>query len=330
MPNTFTDITENVTFTTAGLIYCHAHAMKFIITLYVLFVVVLAAQAQQEPQYTQYMYNTLTVNPGYTGSTGGLEATLLHRSQWAGIEGAPVTQAFSIHSPVYSDNIGLGLSAINERIGPADQFYVDANFAYTIPVGRLSKIVFGLKAGARVLNIDWSRGRYYQEGDPLLNVNINNHIAPTIGAGLYYYTDDWYAGVSVPSFIRSDYYDDIKEDAIASRLHYYLMAGYVFSLTDNLKFKPAVLGKIVSGAPVTVDVSANFLLQEKVTLGASYRWDDSVSALAGFQITSKLFAGYSYDYSVTELSKYNDGSHEIIIRFNLMPKTARIKSPRFF
>ena len=297
-----------------------------------LLLIATCATAQQDPQYTQYMYNTLVVNPGYTGSTGGLEANLLHRSQWIGIPGAPRTQSFSIHSP-YSqmhDNIGIGLSVVNDRIGPSDEIYVDGNFSYTILTGAEGKIAFGLKAGARVLNIDWSRGRYYQEGDPLLNTNINNKIAPAIGAGIYYYTDSWYAGVSVPNFIRTNIYDDIRESVTSDRLHYYAMAGYVFNLGQNLKFKPAVLAKIVTGAPVTVDASANFLLQEVVTLGAAYRWNDAVSALAGVQVTENIFVAYSYDYSTTELNKYNNGSHEIMIRFQLMPKANRIKSPRFF
>ncbi|RYD92364.1 MAG: type IX secretion system membrane protein PorP/SprF, partial [Sphingobacteriales bacterium] len=242
----------------------------------------IGANAQQDPQYTQYMYNTLTVNPGYTGSPGYLEASLLHRSQWVGIDGAPTTQSFALHG-LLNDQIGIGLSAVNDKLGPSDEVYVDGNFSYTIPVGYDGKIAFGLKAGARVLNIDWSKGTYYDNNDAYFNTNINNKITPSIGAGLYYYTDKYYAGVSVPNFIRSDYYDDIQESAVSSRLHYYLMAGYVFELSDGLLFKPAVLGKIVSGAPITADISANFLIQERLTLGASYRYEDSVSALAGYQ-----------------------------------------------
>lgn len=303
-----------------------------ILNRYFLICIILTAisvKAQQEPQYTQYMYNTLTVNPGYTGSPGFLEATLQHRSQWVGIDGAPTTQAFTIHSPV-NDKIGLGFSAVNDKIGPSEEVYIDGNFSYTIPVSFNSKIAFGLKAGVKVLNIDWSKGTYYQGGDPLLNANINNELSPSVGAGIYYYSDKWYAGLSVPNFIRSDYYDDIKESEVSDRLHYYVIGGYVFDLSDNLKFKPAFMAKIVSGAPITADLSANFLLQERLTLGAAYRFDDSVSALVGFQITKDFFVGYSYDYSVTELNKYNDGSHEIIVRFQLMPKATRIKSPRFF
>lgn len=287
-------------------------------------------RAQQEPQYTQYMYNTLTINPAYTGSVGHLEATLQHRSQWVGIDGAPSTQAFSIHTPMANERVGLGLSTVNDKLGPSDEFYIDGNFSYTLPVGYESWLAFGIKGGMRMLNIDWSKGIYYEGTDPLLNTNINNKITPLVGAGVYFYTEKWYAGVSVPNFIRSDYYDDIQEAAVSDRLHYYVMGGYVFDISDNVKFKPAVLGKIVSGAPITVDVSANFLLSEVVTLGASYRYDDSVSALAGFQITRGLFAGYSYDYSVTDLNKYNNGSHEFILRFELLPKSSRLKSPRFF
>src|SRR5690606_15395439 len=192
------------------------------------------------------------------------------------------------------------------------------------------KLAFGLKAGANILNIDWSKGRAYHEGDPLLNTNINNEITPMVGAGLYYYTDKWYAGLSVPNLIRSNQYDDVLETNMSDRLHYYVIGGYVFTISDNLKFKPAVLGKIVSGAPVTIDASANFLLYERLTLGAAYRWDDAVSGLAGFQVHRNIWVGYSYDYSTTELTKYNDGSHEIILRFQLVPKAARLKSPRFF
>jgi type IX secretion system PorP/SprF family membrane protein len=304
--------------------------MKKYYYILILFMLTANVAAQQEPQYTQYMYNTLTVNPGYTGSVGFLDAVLLHRSQWVGIDGAPTTQAFAVHTPAFHERIGLGLSAINDNIGPANEIYIDANFSYTLPVGPEAKLAFGLKAGANVLNIDWSKGRAYQEGDPLLASNVNNKISPMIGTGLYYYTENWYAGLSIPNFIKSTHYDDIQEATVSDRLHYYIIGGYVFDLNSNLKFKPAVLGKIVSGAPVTVDASANFLLYEKLTLGAAYRWDDAVSALAGFQISRNLWAGYSYDYSTTELSKYNDGSHEIIIRFQLMPKTTRIKSPRFF
>ncbi|MEZ0007882.1 type IX secretion system PorP/SprF family membrane protein [Flavobacterium sp. 28YEA47A] len=301
------------------------------ISLAFLFILIsIKTNAQQDPGYTQYMYNPLTINPGYAGSTGTLEAVLLHRSQWVGIDGAPSTQAFTLHSPLTNDQIGLGFTAVNDNLGPSNEIYFDGNFSYTLMFSYNTKLALGIKAGARVLNVDWSKGRFYDGSDVLLNSNINNKITPSIGAGAYLYSDNWYVGASVPTFIKGDYYDDIQESIQIERLHYYLIGGYVFNFSDNFKFKPAVLAKGVSGAPISVDFSANFLIQEKFTIGAGYRWDDSVSALLGFQISKDFFVGYSYDYTTTDLNKYNDGSHEIILRYQLSRKTSQIKSQRFF
>lgn len=286
--------------------------------------------AQQDPQYTQYMYNTMTVNAAYAGSTGSLEAILLHRSQWVGIDGAPETQAFAIHTPMSNERVGLGLSVVNDKLGPSNELFVDGNFSYAIPLGYDKKLAFGLKGGARMLNVDWSKGIYRNPIDPLLNENISNNFKPSLGAGIYYYSDKWYFGASVPNFIRNDYYDDTDEAINRDRFHYFFIGGYVFDLSENLKFKPAFLVKAVSGSPLSTDVSANFLIHDKFTAGASYRWDDSVSALAGFQVTNSFFIGYAFDYTVTDLNKYNDGSHEIILRFQMQKKSSQMKSPRFF
>ena len=292
--------------------------------------VITNVNAQQNPEYTQYMYNTMTVNPGYAGSVGTLEAVLLHRSQWVGIEGAPTTQSFTAHSPLANERIGLGLSIINDKLGPSNELNLEGNFAYTINFTREKKLAFGLKAGLRKLDVDWTKGRYNDPTDALLNSNISNEIKPSVGAGLFYYSDKWYLGASVPNFIRGNYYDDIQESVDIDRLHYYLIGGYVFDLSSALKFKPAFLVKAVSGAPLYYNGSLNFLIQEKLTLGASYQVDDSVSALAGFQISNSFYIGYSFDYSVTELNKYNDGSHEIILRYQFQKKSLQIRSPRFY
>ncbi|MBS7232690.1 type IX secretion system membrane protein PorP/SprF [Flavobacterium psychroterrae] len=288
------------------------------------------ASAQQDPEYTQYMYNTMSVNPAYAGSTGTLEATLLHRSQWVGIDGAPETQSFSIHSPLVNEMIGLGLSVVNDKIGPSNELYVDGNFSYSIPLGYEKRLAFGLKAGMRMLNVDWSKGRFYNNNDVLLNQNIDNQMKLAVGAGIYYYTDKWYLGFSIPSFLQNDYYDDVQESIDYDRLHYYLMGGYVFDLNPNLKFKPAFLVKAVSGAPLTADISANFMIAEKFVIGGSYRTDDSVSILAGFQISRSFYIGYAFDYTVSDLNKYNDGTHEIILRYQFTQRESKIKSPRFF
>lgn len=307
--------------------------MRIILYNFTLLFFVFAAQiavAQQDPGYTQYMYNTLTVNPAYAGSTGNLEVALLHRSQWVGIDGAPTTQSLGVHAPLRNEQIGLGLSVVNDNLGPSNEVYVDGNFSYTIPLGVETQLAFGIKGGARMLNIDWSKGRYYNQTDNLLNNNVNNKISPSVGAGAFLYTDKWYVGLSAPNFIKGDYYDDVRETIDLERVHYFLTAGYVFDLTDDIKFKPAFLARGVAGAPLVFDVSANFLFSEKFMLGASYRHDDSVTALAGIQVWQDFFVGYSYDYTTTDLNKYNDGSHEIVLRFQLSKKSGRIKSQRFF
>jgi len=291
---------------------------------------IIKINAQQNPEYTQYMYNTMTINPGYAGSVGTLEATLLHRSQWVGIDGAPTTQSLTIHSPLANERVGLGLSVVNDKLGPSSESNIDGNFSYILNLAREKKLAFGLKAGIRKLDVDWTKGRFNDPSDALLNSNISNEIKPSVGAGLYYYTNKWYLGLSVPNFIKGNYYDDVQESIDIDRLHYYLITGYVFDLSEGLKFKPAFLGKLVSGAPLYYNLSLNFLIQEKLTLGASYQFDDSASALAGFQISNSFYIGYAYDYTVTKLNKYNDGSHEIIVRFQLQKKSSQIKSPRFY
>jgi len=290
----------------------------------------LNVMAQQNPEYTQYMYNTITVNPGYTGSVGTLEANLLLRKQWVNIDGAPQTGTFGIHSPIGNKKVGLGLNIISDDLGPSTEQTLTGNLSYSLDLGVETKLAFGLKAGVRLLDIDWSKGRFYDANDALLNNNINNKFMPTVGSGAYMYSNKWYVGLSVPSFLRYDFYDDVQESVVSDKLHYYLIGGYVFDLSDAVKFKPSVLVKAVEGAPWATDFSANFLLQEKLTLGASYRMDDSVSALVGLQFAKDFFIGYSFDYTVTNLNKYNDGTHEVILRYQMPQKSTTIKSPRFF
>lgn len=297
-----------------------------------LFSLILFSQirAQQNPEYTQYMYNTMMTNPGYTGSVGTLEANLLFRSQWVGLNGAPNTGTLGIHSPLRNKNIGLGLNFISDKLGPSSEQTIAGNISYSISLGGETKFALGMKAGVRMLNVDWTKGRFYDNNDVMLNSNVNNKFMGVLGTGGYLYSDKWYLGLSVPNFLRSDYYDDIQESIVSDELHYYLIGGYVFDLSSEVKFKPSVLVKAVEGSPLSTDFSGNFLLNEKVTLGASYRWDDSISALVGVQFLKDFFLGYSFDYTTTRLNKYNNGSHEIILRYQPSQKTSTIKSPRFF
>ncbi|WP_306349955.1 type IX secretion system membrane protein PorP/SprF [Flavobacterium sp. '19STA2R22 D10 B1'] len=287
-------------------------------------------QGQQESQFTQYMYNTMSMNPGYTGTTGVMTMFGIYRAQWVGLDGAPRTMAFSAHSPIGKKGNGIGLSIISDEIGPSKETYVDANYAYNVPLSYNVNLSLGLRAGMNFLNIDYDKLNKFDPGDSQLEGTLSR-TAPTIGAGAYVYSDKWYVGLSVPSILETKYYDDIEQSVASSRMHIYMMGGYVFDLDDQLKFKPAVLLKAVNGAPLSLDVSANFLFQEKLTLGMAYRLNAAVSTLAAFSISDALQIGYAYDHDMNNLSRYNSGSHEIFLRYDLFDLSKKkIQAPRFF
>lgn len=287
--------------------------------------------SQQDPQFTQYMYNTMSVNPAYAGSRGHTTITALGRTQWVGFDGAPDTQTLSLDMPLGYTNVGLGINLVNDKIGPAHETFLDANVSYAIQTSETAKLALGLKLGGRVLNVDWSRGTLYHGQDPSFQQNINNKFLATVGAGVYYYTPKWYLGLSVPNFLRTEHYDGSNDLGVVAveRLHFFFIGGMVFDLNDDVKFKPAVLFKGVKGAPVSFDVSANFLFLKKFRAGVAWRLDDSISALAGFNVSDSLMIGYSYDLTTSNYRAYNSGTHEVILRYELL-SAGRIHSPRFF
>lgn len=301
--------------------------IKSLVSLIITFLA-LECYGQQRPQYTQYMYNTQTLNAGYTGTQGTLAASLLYRSQWVGIDGSPETQSFAAHGLV-KERIGLGLTIVNDNLGATNNLEINANFAYYIRTGQKTKLSFGLNAGMDILNVDYSKGNFSNGLDPIFQENLSE-FRPMVGAGVFYYGAKWYLGASSTNLLNSQIYNSDDNVVTERKSQYYFMGGYVFDLSESVKFKPAVLTKHVAGSPITVDVSANFLLLERLSLGLAYRYDDAVSALAGFHITSKFFLGYAYDYTVTGLGDYNSGSHEIILTYNLEGLKKRALSPRFF
>ncbi|MDY0781013.1 type IX secretion system membrane protein PorP/SprF [Tenacibaculum sp. IB213877] len=286
--------------------------------------------AQQDPQYTQYMYNTLSVNPAYAGSNDHTIINILARTQWVGVDGAPQTQTLSYDTPLGYSGVGLGINLINDKIGPSNELFLDANVSYTIRTSNRGNLSFGLKLGGRYLNVDWSKTNPQSGSDIELRNNITKFL-PTIGAGVFYYKPNWYLGLAIPNFLRTDHYDDNVNggDVATERMHYFLIGGYVFNLTDDIKFKPAFLTKIVDGAPLSLDVSANFLFNDKFRLGVAWRWGDSISALLGLQVSRSMQIGYAYDLTTSNYSNYNSGSHEIMLRFEIF-KQKVMKSPRFF
>ena len=294
-----------------------------------------AIKAQQDAQFTQYMYNTINVNPAYAGSRQSMSIFALHRSQWVGLDGAPVTNTASINTPINNSRVGLGVSVINDKIGPSDENNLAVDFSYNIDTSDKFKLAFGIKASANLLNVNFNKLNQYDANDYSFENNIDNKFSPNIGVGFYWYSDRAYIGLSAPNLLETKHFDKYAGTGANSyiareRINYYLTAGHVFDLDYNLKFKPAMLVKLVQGAPLQVDVSANFLINEKFTIGAAYRWSAALSALVGFQISDSLFIGYGYDLETTRLANYNSGSHEVFLRYEIFKSFNRMVSPRFF
>lgn len=285
--------------------------------------------AQQDAQYTQYMYNTITINPAYAGSRGAVSIFGLHRTQWIGLDGAPKTNAFSINSPINNSNLGIGLSFINDKIGPTVENQISADVSYTIPMPNDYKLSFGIKGTANLFNLDISKLNPENQLDPTLQ-DLNNNFTPNLGAGIYYHSNKLYFGFSIPNFFETTRYADNTQSVSRERMNYYFIGGYVFDINPILKFKPAFLTKAVEGAPLQLDLSGNFLINDKFVLGGAWRWDAAWSAMAGFQVNQQLYIGYGFDQETTNLARFNSGSHEIFIRYELFKKVERIVSPRFF
>ncbi|MCG2462884.1 type IX secretion system membrane protein PorP/SprF [Flavobacteriaceae bacterium F89] len=312
---------------------------KGFLPLLLLLIAFQGIQAQQDAQYTQYMFNTISVNPAYAGSRGQLSIAGLYRSQWAGLDGAPKTQTLSLNSPIRNSKVGYGVSIVNDNLGDGvvQETYFDAVVSYTIDVSQVGKLSFGLKAGGNLLNLDFT-GLQNFDNEIVSGDNIENKFSPNFGVGVYYHTDKFYAGFSAPNLLATSHFDNSKTDANSvsflskDRINFYLITGYVFDLNSHVKFKPALLMKAVGGAPLQADVSASFLFNEKFSMGAAYRWDAAVSALAGFQITDQFMLGLAYDKETTELgnTRFNDGSFEVFLRFELVRAYQRLVSPRFF
>lgn len=293
------------------------------------------AQAQQDPHYTQYMYNMNVINPAYAGSKENLSFGLLYRHQWEGIEDAPKTFTFSGHTPA-GKNVGLGLSMIADEIGPVKEQNVYGDFSYTLNLGGEHRLALGLKAGATFQKIgllsDIS-GTLRDQGDEAFSQNSNNTYF-NIGTGFFYYTESYYIALSVPNMLKSKHLN-VRRDGQERKYgeetqHYFLTGGYVFQLNENLKFKPSTMLKSAFDAPLSFDASANFLFNEVFEIGATYRLDDSYGAMVNYAITPNLRIGYAYDRIMSDLKVSTPASHEVILLFDLnFPKKVS-RSPRYF
>lgn len=285
---------------------------------------------QQDPQYTQYMYNHTLINPAYAGSQEGLHFFGSYRTQWVGLEGAPKTAMLSVHTPLGNSGLGLGVNFTNDRLGVMDENTLSVDLSYAIDLNYQYKLAFGLKGSGNLLDVAYSKLHIYNPTDPIIAEDIKNEFTPNVGAGLFLYSDKAYVGLSVPHLLNQSRYEDNEVKVLHQKMHLYLSGGYIFDLSPSIQFKPATLLKIELGSPLQMDVTANVMFIKKFTLGVAYRWDASVSGLAGFQINDTLFIGYSYDAETSKLARYNSGSHEIFMRFSLFNGFKRVATPRFF
>lgn len=301
---------------------------KTYISLFSIVILNVFCHSQQDSQYTQYIYNTSNINPAYAGSRETISAFLLHRNQWLGLDGGPVTNNFAISLPLGYSNFGLGLSFTNDKIGPTSENEITSDLAYFIQIAKNYKLSVGIKATANLFHLDINKLTIYDTSDPQFQA-ISTEFSPNIGAGLFLFSEKNYIGISIPNFFETYKYNDNTVSIAKEKIHFYLIAGKVFEIHQNLKFKPAILTKVVEGAPIQTDITTNFLFFDKLTLGAAYRWDVALSGLAGFQISESWFVGYGYDIETTRLNRYNSGSHELFLRYELINKT-KITAPRFF
>ncbi|MGV3695955.1 PorP/SprF family type IX secretion system membrane protein [Flavobacterium sp.] len=306
--------------------------MKKIYFIAILALAINELRAQQDPHYTQYMYNMSVMNPAYAGSKESMSGGLLYRAQWVGLDGAPTTGTFFLHSPV-GRNVGLGLSVVSDKIGPVEENNVYADFSYTLNLGGEHKLAFGLKGGVTMHKVDFDEISpslpQPTPNDPFFGSNPNNTFL-NIGSGVFYYTNKYYVAFSVPNMLKSKYLDFNGREYGTDVIHYFLTGGYVFDLNPNLKFKPFAMIKSSVDAPTSVDLSTNFLIQDRLELGATYRLEDSFGAMVNFAITPNLKIGYAYDHIVSDLKIDTPASHEVMVLFDLnFPKKVS-QSPRYF
>lgn len=284
--------------------------------------------AQQDPQYTQYMYNLSVINPAYAGSLELPSFGLLYRNQWTGIDGAPQTGTFYGHTAL-KNKLGIGASVIVDQLGPVRETNLYADISYTLQFESKHRLAFGLKLGVTFHDIGLNNLTVFDANDPFFSENINS-TTPNLGTGLFYYTQNYYVGISIPNLLEAVHLNTNGIRLGSETQHYFITAGYVFNLSENTKLKPSFLVKSAFNTSTSFDLNTNILLYNKLELGVSYRFDDSFSGLVNFVINPNLRIGYAYDAVTSDLRQFASASHEVFLLFQLTPKDKRIKSPRFF
>jgi type IX secretion system PorP/SprF family membrane protein len=290
------------------------------------------AAAQQDPMYTQYMNNILSVNPAYAGSGDVLSMMVMSRNQWVALEGAPATQSFIIHTPITKYHMGLGFSLLKDQLGPISQTGAYFDYSYSLDFAHGRYLSFGLKGGVNFFEAGLSELKTVDGNDPVFANDINRNFLPNVGIGLYYHSERFMTGLSVPKLIQNQINsDDFSSEYVSKEnIHLFFMAGYVFDLNRILKFKPYFLTKYSENSPLAVDLTAQFLFYDRLWLGAMYRVGDALGGMLQVQISNQLKVGYAYDVTATELGTYNNGTHEILVSYDFNFGRDKVKSPRYF
>lgn len=305
------------------------------ILLFLSLMMSIGVEAQQDPMFSHYMYNTLAYNPAYAGYRKALSVSLLHRSQWVGFDGAPISQALTIHSPIYRDELAAGLTVIHDKIGPTQNFSVYADLAYTLKLNEESRLSFGLKGGLNIVQNTLSRlALTDDQTDNAFLQDINNRVLPNLGFGMFYYNKKFYVGLSTPRLVETDLSLDPNNPSKDNKLrrHYFLLGGANFEVNEQWEAKPSVMMRATIGAPVQVEGSVIMEYRDLFNFGLLYRTGDAVGIIAGVNATKQLEISYSFDWSFgLKSGRYNAGSHELLIRYDFVQKDkARIRSPRYF
>lgn len=308
------------------------HRKKSNIILFMLLLIACSVSAQQDPMFTQYMHNPISINPAYAGSRGTLNAVLMHRQQWVGMDGAPKTLTFSVNSPFLNYNVGVGLSLLYDEIGPVKQTGLYADYAYHLKITNKVKLAFGLKGGVNIYDINLLALEGAQNDDHILLNGVRKLYLPNVGFGTYLYSNRFYLGFSIPKMLQNSLSDDKNTLQYANKedRHYFMTGGVVLDVSDNIKFKPSATVRVVSGAPVNAEVSAALLLHDQLWVGGMYRNDGSFGGMVKFDLTKQLSLGYAYDFSQANLRPYNQGTHEIYISYDIAFRNRKILSPRYF
>lgn len=303
-----------------------------VVAVIVILFCVLESYAQQDPMYTQYMENLLTLNPAYAGSKDVLSMMVVSRNQWVSIPGAPVTRSFSMNSPVVGTKMGLGFSFLSDQVDPVKQTGVYIDYSYTLSFSRRRSLSLGLKGGVNFFEAGLSDLTTNDPNDPVFANDINRKFLPNFGVGAFYYTPKYYFGLSLPKLIENT----INKNGVSTQsiskeqIHIFFMAGYVFDVNRIVKFKPSILTKYVNNAPVGLDITGTFLFYDRLWLGGMYRVGDSFGGLFQLQATDQLKFGYSYDLPINKLGAYSNGTHEIMVTFDFDFGRGRVRSPRYF